>query len=112
MKNAEELLKDLPALYETDGNKMVERVVYHRFTTRFNEQPWFWNILEGGKEEDGDVMFFGYVEGFSKEFGYFRLSDLKLQKEGVDLIEQIADFKPTKIVELYPALSSWDDDDD
>jgi hypothetical protein len=38
---------------------------------------WTWYVLEGNREPDtGDFIFFGWVEGNEKEFGYFRLSDV------------------------------------
>ena len=37
---------------------------------------WRWYVTEGELDEDGDWLFFGLVEGFEKEWGYFRLSDL------------------------------------
>ena len=33
-------------------------------------------MLEGEREPDGDFMFFGWIEGHAKEFGYFRLSEV------------------------------------
>ena len=37
---------------------------------------WSWYVTEGEEESNGDWMFFGFVEGFEKEWGSFRLSDL------------------------------------
>lgn len=37
---------------------------------------WTWYVTEAEKQEDGDWLFFGLVEGFEKEMGYFVLSEL------------------------------------
>ena len=37
---------------------------------------WTWFVTEAEKQEDGDWLFFGLVEGQEKELGYFALSEL------------------------------------
>ena len=44
---------------------------------------WTWYVTEGEKQEDGDWLFFGLVDGFEKELGYFSLNELIGAKEGV-----------------------------
>ena len=40
--------------------------------------PWRWFVTECDIEDgERDVMFYGYVVGFAKEWGYFRLSELE-----------------------------------
>lgn len=47
---------------------------------------WTWYVTEGSKQEDGDWLFFGYVEGFENELGYFALSELAgIKKFGLGL---------------------------
>ena len=38
---------------------------------------WVWNVVEGEEQADGDWLFFGLVEGFESEWGYFTLSEFK-----------------------------------
>ena len=68
----------LPDLYSTDGMPYSERPIIVKFYCPWNE--WKWYVLEGCKMEDGEVEFFGLVDGEHKELGYFYLSQL----EGVE----------------------------
>jgi len=36
-----------------------------------------WYVMEAEKQEDGDYLFFGYVDLLEKELGYFTLNELK-----------------------------------
>ena len=42
---------------------------------------WTWYVAEGEKQGDGDWLFWGAVDGFEFEYGYFRLSELKHAKD-------------------------------
>ena len=46
----------------------------------FGGGQWTWWAIEGEKLEDGDIRFFGLVQGFEKEFGYFTLRELESLK--------------------------------
>lgn len=72
-----EIEKKIPALYSTDGQKGDRPVVCKFFTPDSN---WSWMVLEGEKQENGDWYFFGLVEGFETELGYFSLNELKAAK--------------------------------
>jgi hypothetical protein len=49
-------------------------------------------------EFDGDDLFFGLVDGFEKELGYFRLSELLENRGKLGLeIERDMYFKPTRL---------------
>ena len=43
----------------------------------FGGGQWTWWAIEGEKLEDGDIRFFGLVQGFEKELGYFTLRELE-----------------------------------
>ena len=60
-------------LYSTDGQK-VKPVIVKFFNPTGS---WSWYVVEGVKTEDGDWRFFGLVDGFEKEWGYFTLSELQ-----------------------------------
>lgn len=81
-----EIESKMPALYSTDGKN--EKEVAVKFFTPFSN--WTWYVFEGQKQENGDWLFFGMVEGFEKELGYFSLSELEAVNKGkaVQLIER------------------------
>ncbi len=71
---------------------------------------WTWYVAEGQKQEDGDWLFWGAVDGFEFEYGYFTLSELQHAKDGcLGLqslpIERDLYFKPTPISELMQKSS-------
>ena len=63
----------LPKLYSTDGKNYVPVIV--KFFCPWNQ--WTWYAVEGERQEDGDWLFFGLVEGHEKELGYFTLNEFK-----------------------------------
>jgi len=71
-KDIEKKLAKHP-LYSTDGQKEKEVVV--KFFNPYG--GWRWYVCEGEKQENGDWLFFGLVEGIEKEWGYFTLSELQ-----------------------------------
>ena len=71
-KEVEKKLAEFP-LYSQDGKEEKEVVV--KFFNPYN--GWRWFVTEGEKQEDGDWLFFGLVEGAAKEWGYFTLSQLE-----------------------------------
>lgn len=94
----DDIRKQLPPLYSQDG-KGGKAIAYARFFTP--DSNWSWNITEF----DGEDMFFGLVEGFEKELGYFSLSELQSVKGPLGLpIERDLHFKPTALEEIAPEL--------
>jgi len=65
----EEVRKLLPELYSTEHEK--DPVVQVKFFTPWTS--WTWYVTEF----DGEDIFFGLVDGFEKELGYFSLSELQ-----------------------------------
>jgi len=64
----------MPPLYSTDGNDSAPIIV--KFFTP--DSNWTWYVTEGQPApEEGDWLFFGLVDGFEKELGYFRLSEIQ-----------------------------------
>ena len=65
--------KALPALYSTDG-QAEKKVIVKYFTP---DSSFTWLVFEGERTEDGDLYFFGAVDGGDGfELGYFTLSQL------------------------------------
>lgn len=69
----EELRKALPKLRAQDASK--DPVVFAKFF--FPASEWTWFVTEGEATENGDFLFFGYVIGFEREWGYFALRELE-----------------------------------
>jgi hypothetical protein len=67
----------LPKLGATDGQEGLRDIIVKFFTPDSN---WTWYVLEGEQLENGDWQFFGLVDGFEKELGYFNLSELQSAK--------------------------------
>lgn len=78
----QEIINKMPALYATDGQPKEERKIIVKFFTP--DSNWNWYVLEGEKEGE-DWRFFGLVEGFEKELGYFMLSELQTSKGPIGL---------------------------
>jgi hypothetical protein len=66
-----ELRKSLPSLYSQE--KVDDPVIHIKFFTP--DSNWTWYVTEGSEEGD-DFVFFGYVIGMEREWGYFVLSEL------------------------------------
>jgi hypothetical protein len=71
-----EILEQIPPLYsneETPTDQMIIRVKYFI-------APFTWLVTECEVQDDGDVLFFGYVinhnDNFCSEWGYFTLNQL------------------------------------
>jgi hypothetical protein len=62
----------LPPLYSQEKNK--DPIVYVKFFCPWNQ--WTWYVTEGQAEGE-DFLFFGYVVGLEREWGYCVLSDLQ-----------------------------------
>lgn len=86
--------------YEKTGEPAIAAVKFFDPTG-----SWTWYVAEGEKQEDGDWLFWGAVDGFEFEYGYFTLSELVHAKDGCTglqslPIERDLHFKPTPISEL------------
>lgn len=67
-----ELQNQLPKLYEQE--KTEDPQVYIKYF--FPAGRWTWFVTEG-ERRGTDFLFFGYVIGLEREWGYFSLSQLK-----------------------------------
>ena len=88
-----ENIKSLPALYANE--EVADPVAVVKFFTP--DANWTWYATEF----DGEDTFFGLVDGFEKELGYFSLKELKTIKGAFGLpVERDMHFKPTPLSEL------------
>lgn len=67
-----ELRKQLPKLYAQEGAE--DHFVYIKYF--FPAGCWTWFVTEG-EPRGTDFLFFGYVIGLGKEWGYFTLKQLE-----------------------------------
>src|SRR5689334_9673325 len=93
----EELRAQLPPLYAQENEK--DKMVYIKFFSLY--MNWTWYVIEGEQEEE-DFIFFGYVIGFEREWGYFALNELQSTKVlgSVPAVERDLYFKPKRISEI------------
>jgi len=93
------LRADLPPLYATEATPMAEKLAVVKFFTPDSNWTWY------GVEFDGKDTFFGLVDGFEREYGYFSLSELESVRGPLGLrIERDLYFEPTLLVELDSSL--------
>lgn len=91
-----ELRRLLPALRAQEGRE--DPIVHIKFFTP--DSSWTWYVTEGSPEE-GDFIFFGFVVGFEKEWGYFALSELESARGPLGLpIERDLHFEPGPFSEV------------
>lgn len=83
----QEVANKIPTIYSQEHNK--DPMVYAKFFTPWSD--WTWYVTEF----DGDDLFFGFVQGFDQEFGYFSLSEMEsVRGPGGLKIERDLYFKP------------------
>ena len=86
--------RGIPPLYAQENNP--DPTVF--LEMRLFGVPWRWFVTEAELEEEArDVLFFGFVKGLEKEWGYFRLWELEESRRPV-MIDY--DFKPLLFSEL------------
>jgi hypothetical protein len=82
-----EIENTIPALYTHENSKPEDVTIAVKFFSPYS--GWTWYATEGERREDGDFLFFGYVEGFEGELGYFTLNELATAKfRGVPAVER------------------------
>ena len=74
-----EIAKKLPPLYHYEKSSKEPVAVVKYFDPTGS---WSWYAAEGGLMPDGNWMFWGAVDGFDFEYGYFTLHQLEHAKDG------------------------------
>jgi hypothetical protein len=97
-----EIEQKLPPLYHFEKAK-TEPVALVKFFDPTGS--WTWYVAEGEKQDDGDWLFWGAVDGFEFEYGYFTLRELEHAKDGCKgiqalPIERDLYFKPVPLTQL------------
>jgi len=75
MLMTKEIKNKMPKLRTFEMTVAKEIPIAVKFFTP--DSNWTWYATEGEEQEDGDWLFFGYVDGFEGELGYFTLNELK-----------------------------------
>ena len=89
----EEIRKTLPPLYANENEK--DPIARVKFFTPWTSWTWY------ATEFDGEDIFFGLVDGFEAELGYFSLAELESITGPAGLtIERDLYFKPTPLSQL------------
>mgnify|MGYP002623781981 CR=1 FL=1 len=76
-KEIEKKLNAVP-LYSTESK--AEKEVICKFFNPYGAGTWY--VFEAERQGDGDWLFFGLVDLFDKEMGYFTLSELESVRIG------------------------------
>jgi hypothetical protein len=93
-----EIRAKLPKLGATEKTPTDEKSIIVKFFTPWSN--WTWWAVEG-EEQEGEFLFFGLVQGFETEWGYFALSELESAKGPMGLkIERDLHFDGKKIGDL------------
>jgi len=93
-----QIRKKLPPLRGQDGLG-GKAIAYVKFFTPDSNWTWY------ATEFDGDDTFFGLVEGFVKELGYFGLSEMQSARGPLGLgIERDLHWHPKTLEEIAPEL--------
>lgn len=92
-----EIQERIPKLYETEEIEAGEKVAQVKFFCIAN--GWTWYVVEYDPKEK---LFFGLVEGWGTEWGYFSLDEFEEinRKYPFPVIERDLYFEPTKIKNL------------
>ena len=94
----EKIRKQLPPLYSQDG-KGGKAIAYAKFFSPSSNWTFY------ATEFEGEDTFFGLVEGFEKELGYFSLSELESARGPMGLpIERDLYWQPKMLEEIAPEM--------
>lgn len=89
----------LPPLYDTENVPFEEKTVYFYFMAPF--AGWAWIPVEYEKETG---VFFGYVVGHEKEWGYFNKKELHEIDHEVTPISTVVYAEPKRFGEVLQDL--------
>jgi hypothetical protein len=93
-----EIESEIPAFYSTEEITTQDKTIVCKFFALGS--GWTWYVVEGERQENGDYLFFGLVDGLEKEWGYFTLHELELIKwHGIPGVERDLHFEPVKVGE-------------
>ena len=91
-----ELKKQLPPIYSTEDIDYKDKVAVCKFFLTGTALTWYAVEFDPATEE-----FFGLIDGYDKELGYFTMQELKSIRGQFNMpVERDLSFEPTKLKEL------------
>lgn len=110
-----DMRKRIPELYSQENNP--DPMVQAKFFDPSGSWTWYVTecspvdvngaIIPQGSEDEADVLFFGLVDGFVAELGYFTLSELQSARGQFGLgIERDMYFNPRPLSEIRAEIRS------
>ena len=102
-----EIRETLPPLYSQDG-KGGKTIAYVKYFTPSSNWSWYGcegEVVVDDHQNETDYKFFGLVEGFERELGYFLLSELEEVRGPMGLqIERDLYWQPKTLAEIAPEM--------
>lgn len=91
------IAQTLPGLYETEETPLADKMVHVKFFSPYNGWTWY-----GVEYDPMTKTFFGLVQGFDDEWGYFDLDAFQIlnKKKGFPVIERDMYFTPGTVKDL------------
>ena len=97
-----EIRDTLPPLYNSEKHPEKEAIAMVKFFSPYSQ--WTWYAIEF----DGEDTFFGLVDGFEMEYGYFSYSELEAVTVfgGVPAVERDCHWSPRPVKEIEAEILS------
>jgi len=98
----QEIRDILPPLYNSEKHPEKESVAMVKFFSPYSQWTWY------AVEFDGEDTFFGLVDGFEMEYGYFSYSELEAVTVfgGVPAVERDCHWSPRPVKEIEAEILS------
>ena len=98
----QEIRDTLPPLYDSEKHPEKESIAVVKFFSPYSQWTWY------AVEFDGEDTFFGLVDGFEMEYGYFSYSELEAVTVfgGVPAIERDCHWSPRPVKEIEAEIRS------
>lgn len=98
----QEIRDTLPPLYNSEKHPEMEAIAQVKFFSPYSQWTWY------AVEFDGEDTFFGLVDGFEMEYGYFSYSELEAVTVfgGVPAVERDCHWSPRPVKEIEKEILS------
>ena len=98
----QEIRDTLPPLYNSEKHPEKESVAMVKFFSPYSQWTWY------AVEFDGVDTFWGLVDGFEMEYGYFSYSELEAVTVfgGVPAVERDCGWSPRPVIEIEAEILS------
>ena len=98
----QEIRDTLPPLYNSEKHPEKESIAVVKFFSPYSQWTWY------AVEFDGEDTFFGLVDGFEMEYGYFSYSELEavIVFGGVPAVERDCGWTPQPVKEIEKQILS------